>query len=53
MKYYIKSNTGTYFTNELIFNNIFENIMFFETIVEARNSIILYGLDNCIVVKLR
>lgn len=47
MKYYIKSTNGNYFSNKLKFNTEFEDVMIFDNAGEAKEAMILYGLDNC------
>ena len=49
MKYYIESVFGNYLTNNLIFSEVFENVMSFDSIEEAKTAIIMYNCDNCII----
>ena len=50
MKYYIKGTYGN-FTNELIFSEEDNNIMYFDTFEEVKEAMQLYGLQTCLIKK--
>lgn len=48
MKYYIKGVFGN-LTNKLVFSDQMEDVMLFNSVEEAKESMIMYGCDNCII----